>query len=156
MDTRLTTRATHLSEEPRNEVAKDDSLVGLGVSCGGRDGGGIPQVGLPLVEEAVPGLGVNQQHAGGTLDQPAAVDYADSPLLHGLDGGAQLGVRGREGLDLDGGLHHGDQYTGAADGSAQRETYRLPIERADERVAVAILGGGDGGFGLEDRVDSPN
>lgn len=45
-----------------------------------------------------------------------------------------MGIGGHQLLDLDGG--------------------GLAVQGADEGVAVAILGGGDGGFGLEDRVDA--
>lgn len=35
-----------------------------------------------------------------------------------------------------------------------RGPYRLPVEWSDQGVAIAILCGGDGGFGFDDRVDA--
>lgn len=35
-----------------------------------------------------------------------------------------------------------------------RSPHRLPVEWSDQGVAIAILCGGDGGFGFDDRVDT--
>lgn len=42
-------RATHLAQEPGDNVTKDDSLVGLVVVGRRRDTGKVPEIGFPLV-----------------------------------------------------------------------------------------------------------
>jgi hypothetical protein len=97
-------RTLYLSQEPRNKVAKDYGLVGLRVSGWRRDGSSVPQVPLPLVEEFVPSLRIDQQHSWSPFNQPAAIYYANASLLHGCDGGAQLGVCRGEGFDFNSSL----------------------------------------------------
>lgn len=93
-----------LSQEPRDEVSKHHRLVGLVVTRRRRDAGRVPQIRLPLVQELVCSLCVDQQDARGTLDQPAPIDDADAALLHGGDGGSESGIRRRQRLDLDSSL----------------------------------------------------
>lgn len=97
-------RRAYLSEEPGDEVAKDDGLVGLVVAGGRGDTGDVPEVALPLVQVAVGSLGVEEQDAGSALDQPAAVHVANATVLHGLEGGGELGGVGLHLFHLDGSL----------------------------------------------------
>ncbi len=99
-------QSTNLPEKPRNEVAKDNGLVGLIVVVGRRDGSSIPQVSFPLVHVAVCRLGVEEEDSGGTLDQPAPIQYANATLLHGLDCRREFGVGGLHLFDLDGRLEN--------------------------------------------------
>lgn len=61
-----------LFEEPGNQGAQDECVVGLSVVVGQADAAGLPQVTFPAVQ--VPGCrtDVKQDHIGAALDQPAA------------------------------------------------------------------------------------
>lgn len=64
--------AADLFEEPGDEAAQDERVVGLSVVVGQADVAGLPQIPLPAVQ--VPGCwaDVKQDHVGAALDQPAA------------------------------------------------------------------------------------
>ena len=96
----------------------------------------VPEIALPLVEVVVGAAGIEEEDAGGALDEPAAVETLDAAGAHGLEGEGDGGVvLGRVlGLDLHGG--------------------GLVGEGPDEAVAVAVFGDGDGDFGLDDGVDA--
>jgi hypothetical protein len=151
---------TDLPEEPCDEVAKDDGLVGLVVIVGRRNGGNVPQIGLPLVHVTVCRLCVEEEDSGCALDQPAPIQDSDAAVFHGLDGRSKLGVGGLHGLDLDGRLK-----TSLACEATLRDrigpqrvregdTYGLVVEGPNEGVTLAIFGRGYWGLGLDDRVDA--
>lgn len=78
--------------------------------------------------------GVEQEHAGRTLDQPAAVQTLDAFGAHAVQCGCEHGIGGLLRLDLHGGgfVH----------------------QRADEGVSITILCDGDGDLGFYDGVDA--
>jgi hypothetical protein len=49
---------THLSEEPCDEITKDDRLVGFVVAWGRRNTSQVPQVPFPFIESTVRGAGI--------------------------------------------------------------------------------------------------
>jgi hypothetical protein len=145
---------SYLAQEPRNEVTKDNCLVGLGVARRRRNAGSCPQVALPLVEPPVTGARVEEQDARSTVDQPSTVESLDAALIHGLDGRLESGIFGLEDFDLDLGLEllsAGDWRRRGVD-----STYGGLVPGAQQRVCGAILGRCDLSFGLEDRVDTTN
>lgn len=95
---------SYLSQKPRDQVAKDNGLVGLGVAGRRGDSRRGPEIALPLVEPAVAGAGVEEEHAWGAVNQPSAVEHLDAAVVHRLHGRDQGRVLGLNGLDLDGRL----------------------------------------------------
>lgn len=126
----------YLTQEPGDQITKDDGFICLVVGIWGRDAGGIPQIPFPFVKPPIARAGTDEQHSGSSLNEPATVDDLNSSRLHGLDGVPHSRAGRGEFLDL---------YRGGRS-----------IERADHGVALTILGGGDGGLGLEHRVDAAN
>lgn len=147
---------TYLAEEPSNEIAKDNSVIGLVVVVGGRDGGNVPQVRLPLVLVVGGRFEVKQQDARSTLNKPSSVDNVDASIFHGLDGGGKLRVGGLNLLNL----HRSLQFRESAEwprlwepGEGVR-AHGLLVEGPDQSVAISIFGRRHRGFGLEHGVDS--
>lgn len=125
---------THLAEKPGDDVAENDRLVRFVIVGRGGDACEVPKVALPLVEAGVLAASVEEEDVGRALDEPAAVEDLDPGLAHHVEGGGEVGVRGLLRLDL--------------------HRCGLVRERADEGVAVAILGDGDGDLGLDHGVDT--
>jgi hypothetical protein len=149
------TPSNYLSQEPGDKITENDSLVGLVVVGWRRDTGQFPQIRLPLIHPVIGGLGVDEDNPRRALDQPAAVDDANSPVLHGLHGGSDLWAGGLHLFHLDSSLTQ----SAVRDGrncAAPAVTYRLVVKRADESVSLAIFSCCDGGLGLDDRVDTTN
>lgn len=95
---------TYLSKEPRDEVAKDNGLVGLGITWRRGNATNRPQIALPLVQIIVCSARVEKEDPRGSINQPAAIKGLDSSIVHRLDGVAK-GRGGRvEFFDLDRGL----------------------------------------------------
>lgn len=65
-------------------------------------------------------------------------------------------VRRREGFHLDGGLGRVSGWPRSSRGWEEDSTHGLLIEGPNKGVSVAIFSCGDGGFGLDDRVDTAN
>ena len=126
--------ATHLAQEPRDQVTEDDSFVSLVVIWRTGDASSRPKVALPLVELVVAGASVEQQHARCAVNQPSSVEGLDATVVHGLDCSNHGRVLGHDLFDFDGG--------------------RGAVERAEHGVVGAIFGCGDLSLGLEDRVDA--
>jgi hypothetical protein len=140
--------STYLSQEPCDQVAKDDGFVGLRVAGRRGDTGNRPQIALPLVEVSVGSAGVEQEHAGSAINQPSAVQGLDAPVGHRLDGGDEGRVFGFYLLDLDGGLTFG---LAVLRGPlllvvvvvvvcCGQGPYRIFVERSQQCVCRAILG----------------
>ena len=127
---------THLSEEPGDNVTEDNRLVGFMIVWRGGDACEVPEVCLPLVETRVLAAGVEEKDVGSTLYEPAAIKHLDTGCAHAVEGSGEVRVGRFLGLDL--------HWRG------------LVGERADECVAIAIFGDGDGDFGLDDGVDTAN
>ena len=102
--TRKLNNRTYLAEEPSDEIAKDNGVIGLVVVVGGGNGGNVPQVRLPLVLVVAGRFEVKQKHARGTLDEPSPVDDVDAAVLHRLDSRGELRVGGLDLLHLHCGL----------------------------------------------------
>lgn len=132
----------HLSQEPGDEIAKDNGLVRLLVVLRRRNAGHIPEICLPFVHVAVCCLSVDKQYARCALDKPATVQNADSAIPHGLDRFREFRYGRLELFDLDGGL----RLLAARQPTRRPVTYRLLVERPNERVPVAILGSSDRRF----------
>ncbi len=98
---------TYLSEEPGDEVAKNDSFVGLMIIRGRGDSGNIPEIALPLVEELVAGAGVDEQDTRSPFDQPAAVHQMDAAAPHRIHSRLDLKVFGLHLFDFNIGLCDG-------------------------------------------------
>jgi hypothetical protein len=98
------TWSAHLAKEPRNEVSKDNRLVGLRIARRRRDACGGPQVALPLVEPAVARASVEKEHSRRAVNEPTSVERLDAALLHRLDCSYEGRILWFYGLDLDGGL----------------------------------------------------
>jgi hypothetical protein len=144
---------SYLAQEPRNEVTKDDCLVGLRVAWRRRNASSGPQVALPLIEPPVTGACVEEQNARGAVYQPSTIESLDAALIHGLDSGLESGIFGLEDFDLDLGLG----LLSAGDGALWVDsTYGSLVPGAQQRVCGAILGGCDLRLRLEDRVDTTN
>lgn len=95
---------TYLSKKPRDKVAKDNGLVGLGIT--GRRGNATnrPQIAFPFVQVIVCGACVEKEDSRSSINQPATIEGLDSSIVHGLDG-VTKGRGGRvEFFDLDRGL----------------------------------------------------
>ena len=86
--------SAHLAQEPRDQVPKDDRLVGLIVIRRGRDPGQVPEIGLPLVQPVVSRPSVKEDDLGGSLDQPSTVDELDTSVPHGLEREGERGSSG--------------------------------------------------------------
>jgi hypothetical protein len=93
--------STHLAQEPRNQVAKDNGLIGLGITRRRRNASTRPQVALPLIQISVSGARVKQQHPRGTVNQPPTINRLDAPVVHRLDGRNHGRVLGLQFFDLD-------------------------------------------------------
>ena len=93
--------ATHLAQEPRDQVTEDDSFVSLVVIWRTGDASSRPKVALPLVELVVAGASVEQQHARCAVNQPSAVESLDATVVHRLDGCDHSRVFGLDLFDLD-------------------------------------------------------
>src|SRR5688500_6718553 len=93
--------SSHLSEEPRDQVAEDDGLVGFVVIWWGWNAGNVPQVRLPLVHELVGRLGVDQKYPWGALNEPTTIEDADATIPHRRNGSCQLRTRRLQLLNLD-------------------------------------------------------
>jgi len=73
---------TDITEEPRDEIAKDDGLVRFVVAWRARNSGQIPEVALPLVQPRIRAAGVEQEYMGVALDQPTTVKGLDALCTH--------------------------------------------------------------------------
>lgn len=73
---------TYLSEEPRDEIAKDNSLVGLGITWRRGDATNRPQIAFPLVQIIVCGACVKEKDSRCSVDQPTAIKGLDSSIVH--------------------------------------------------------------------------
>jgi len=93
--------STHLAQEPGNQVAKDDGLVGLGIARRRGDASTRPQVALPLIQVSIGGARVEQKDARSAINQPPAIDGLDAPVVHRLDRRRHGQVLGLEFFDLD-------------------------------------------------------
>ncbi len=124
------------AEEPRDEVAKHDSLVRLVVVGWARDASEIPQVALPFVKAVVLAAGIEQQDSGCALDQPSSVQRLDALGAHALEGGDHVRVRRFLLLNL--------------------HRRRLVRQWTDETVPVAVFADRDGDFCFDDCVDATN
>lgn len=98
--TRKLSNRTYLAEEPSDEIAKDNGVIGLVVVVGGWDRGNVPQIRLPLVLVVGGRFEVKQKDAGSTLNKPSPVDNVDATILHGLYSGGKLKVGGLDLLNL--------------------------------------------------------
>lgn len=128
-------RPAHLAQEPGNEVTKHDGLVGLVIIRRRRDPRQIPQIALPLVQSVVSRPGVKEDDLGSTLDQPSTVDQLDASVPHSLERQGERGSGGRvDGFDF--------------------HRRGLVAQGSDEGVSTPIFSHGDGGFGLDDGVDT--
>ena len=78
--------ATYLPQEPRDDVAEDDRLVGLVVVGRSRDTSEIPKVALPFIQPGVLTAGVEQDDLGGAFDQPPPIEQDHAFSAHGLYG----------------------------------------------------------------------
>lgn len=125
---------TYLAQEPGDQISEDNCLIGFMIGIRRWDARGIPQIALPLVEPPIARASIDEQHPGSSLNEPATVDDFNATRLHGIDGLAHGWVRRSQFLHL---------YRG-----------RRFVERPDQCISLAIFGGGDGRFGLEDRVDA--
>ena len=115
--------ATHLAQEPRDQVTEDDSFVGLVIVGRTGNASSRPEVALPLVELVVAGAGVEQQHTRCAVNQPSSVEGLDATVVHGLDCSYHGRVFGHDLFDFDGG--------------------RGAVERTEHGVVGAIFGCGD-------------
>jgi len=77
---------TYLSQEPRDDVAEDDRLVGLVVVGRGWDASKIPKVTLPFVQPGVLTTGVEQDDLGGAFNQPSPIEQDHAFSAHRLYG----------------------------------------------------------------------
>ena len=98
--TRKLNNRTYLAEEPSDEIAKDNGVIGLVIVVRGWDGGNVPQVRLPLVLVVAGRFEVKQKDPRSTLDEPSPVHNVDAAILHGLDSGGKLRVGGLDLLNL--------------------------------------------------------
>jgi hypothetical protein len=93
-----------------------------------------PKITLPLVQLVVTRASVKQQDARSAVNEPSSVECLDSSLIHAPDSRDHGGISWLDFFDFDGG--------------------RGAVERAQQGVHGAILGGGDLSFRLEHAVDS--
>ncbi len=91
----------HLSQEPRHQITKNDSIVGLGVAGGGRDARLCPEISLPLIQPPIACADVDEEYSRGTLDKPPSVHDFDTSFLHRSYGVFQVTFGRLELFDLD-------------------------------------------------------
>lgn len=65
---------THLPQEPSDDVAEDNRLIGLMVVGRSWDASEVPKVTLPFVQPGVLATGVEQDDLGGAFDQPSPIE----------------------------------------------------------------------------------
>lgn len=106
--------AAYLAKEPSNNVAKYNGFVGLIITGWGGDTGGGPEVALPLVEISVGRFGVEEQDAGGAVDEPPTVERFDASAIHSLNGLDEARVLGCKLFNLDLSLWQSQYDVGAA------------------------------------------
>ena len=126
--------ATHFAQEPGDDVAEDNGLIGLVVVGRSWDASKVPEVTLPFIQPRILASSVEQDDLGSALDQPPSIKQDHAFSAHGLYGSTEEGVRWFLWLDL----HRG----------------RLVGERADEAVSVSVFRDSDRNLCLDDGVDS--
>lgn len=109
----------YLSQEPSDDVAEDDCLVGFVIVWRSGDTCEIPKVAFPLVETNVLAAGIEQQDVRVALDEPAAVEGFDTSCSERLEGTCEMGILWFLGLYL--------------------HRCRFVAEGTDEAVSVAIF-----------------
>jgi hypothetical protein len=77
---------TYFTEEPCDNVSKDNSFVGLVIVRWRGDTGQVPKIRLPFVQPVVARSRVEQEDSGSTFDEPSTVDELDASLSHGGNG----------------------------------------------------------------------
>lgn len=85
-------RGTHLAEEPGDDVAKDDGLVGFVVVGRGGDASEIPEITLPFVETGVLTACVEEENVRGTFDEPSSIESLYAHTSHGVESGSQVRI----------------------------------------------------------------
>ena len=125
---------TYFPQEPSDDIAKDDCLVGLMVIGRGWDAGKVPKVALPFVQPRVLAASVEQDDLGGTLNQPSPVEQDHAFSAHGLYGCTEEGIFWFFWLYL--------------------HRRGLVRERADEAVSVSVFRHCNGDLCLDDGVDT--
>lgn len=152
----ITDEGTYLAEKPSYQVPEDDGIGCFVVARRGRNRGNVPQIGLPLVCVFVGSFDVDEEDPWCALDQPSPIEDADATVSHGLNGGGKFRDIGLELLDFHSGLRLLALVRVPALRRRWEPTYGLVVEGPDQGVTLAIFGGGDGSFRLEDRVDTAN
>lgn len=141
---------SYLAKEPSNEITEHNSLVCLIIAMRCWDASSVPEIGLPFVQPPISRLCVDEQYSRGALNQPSAIYEVDPSGLHVVYGLGQLRYRRCKGFHFDSSLQR-DQLASLL---RKAQSYRCSIKRADKSIAIAILSGGDGCFGLDYRIDT--
>jgi hypothetical protein len=76
---------THLAEEPRDNVPKDNSLIRLVIIRRTGNTRQIPKIRLPLIQPIVARSSIKQEYSGCSFDKPSTVDQLDASVSHRLD-----------------------------------------------------------------------
>lgn len=142
----------YFSQEPCNQVAEYDGLVGFRVTWRRGDSRNRPQVALPLVQVSVRSAGIEEKDSRCTVDEPSSVQGLDAPIGHGLDGSDKSRVLWFYLLDLDRCLQRplAVLWGGHCCFVDKQGPYRISVERSQQCVCRAILGRRDLSLGLED------
>lgn len=78
---------THFSQEPRNQIPKNDCLIRLMIIRRGRDPSQIPQVALPLVQLAVRRPSIEQNNLRRSFYKPPSIKHLNALLAHVVECG---------------------------------------------------------------------
>ena len=127
---------TYFAQEPRNNISKHNRLVRFVIIWRSWDSSEVPEIALPFVKTGVLAAGIEEQDVGCAFYEPSTVKTLDASGTHRLERPGEVGILWLLRFNL----HRGG----------------FVAERADEAIAVAILGDGDGDLRLDDGIDSTN
>jgi hypothetical protein len=127
---------TYFPQEPCDDVAEDDCLVGFVIVGRSWDPGKVPEVAFPFVQTRVLATSVEQDDLWSALDQPSSIEQDHAISAHGLYGCTEEGIFRFLWLDF--------HWRG------------LVRERTDEAVSVSVFRDRDWNLCLDDGVDSTN
>lgn len=93
----------YISQEPGDEVAQDNGLVGFLVTGWAWNARQIPEIRLPLVEFVIHAPSIEEQDVGIALNEPSPIEDLASLGAHRLNRSCDMLVCGLLSLDFHGG-----------------------------------------------------
>ncbi len=140
----------YLSQKPSHEISENHRFVGFLVPWWGGNSCCVPEICFPLIQESICGLCVNQKDSWSTFNQPTTINNADSSRFHRSNRLGELWVCWGQGFDFDSRL----RLLVSLFCSLRRvQAYRLPIERPNKSISVAIFCGCNRSFGFDHGID---